>query len=679
MKYLVNIPFPNLAPFLLFTAIMLVAAVSRAEELSNLTDTERAWLAQNYSVRVRVSNFPPHIFLDEDQPKGISVDYVNLIAERTGINFVFAEEKSGFWQAVESMGRGAGPDLIVGMENNPERAGGISFSQTYMLAPHVIFTRQESEFVAGIQDLSGKTLATLQGGSNKQIANEHEDINMVLFPSNRAALEAVSKGRADAYMGDLLVATYVIETFGYSNLKVSAPGPLGDRRLCFGNRTDWPELTSIINKALDSVPRAERSAIQGKYLSVRYEYGLRAADVVKWVMIVAGAGLLMIGLVVNWNRRLQRTVERQTAEVVKAATQLEKSKTQLEEGQRISRTGSWEWKTSTEEINWSKGFYNIVGRDPEKPAPSFAEHPKLFTPESFERLNLAAREAIHNGNSYDLDLELIREDGEIRSISAVGEPIRDSAGTVIGLRGSVQDTTEQKRAEEELFQYRQRLKELASQLTVTEERERQRIATDLHDHVCQTLALMRLQLATLKKRVVDPDVANRLEEFSASLLQANQDTRHLMFDLSSPTLHELGLAAAIAEWLEEELQQRHGLRTEFQNVGLTQPLDSDLRALLFRNVRELLTNVVKHAKAQSVQVTLQQSGTTVKLIVQDDGVGFDPNQVSSGERTPTGFGLFSIQERMADMGGSMEVISARDQGCTVTLTLPEAGQSGGKS
>jgi len=292
--------------------------IQRAERemITDLAPEERAWLAQNHTVRVRVTNFAPHIFLEGDEAKGISVDYLKLITERTGVNFVFVEGKGGFWGAVESMKRAEGPDLIMGMESNPQQAGEISFSQPYMRAPQVIITRKDSDFVGRMQDLSGKTLAALRSGPGERIAEIYGDIEMAWLPSDRAALEAVSKGQANAYMGDLLVATYVIQTFGYSNLKVAAPGPLGDRLLCFANRADWPELTRVINKTLDSISRAERSAIQGKYLSLRYEYGIRPGDVVKRVLIVVGVALAIVLAFLVWNRTLNRRVRERTAEVV---------------------------------------------------------------------------------------------------------------------------------------------------------------------------------------------------------------------------------------------------------------------------------------------------------------------------------------------------------------------------
>jgi len=234
----------------------------------------------------------------------------------------------------------------------------------------------------------------------------------------------------------------------------------------------------------------------------------------------------------------------------------------------------------------------------------------------------------------------------------------------------VRDITERKKAEKELQKYQQRLKALASQLTLAEERERCRVAGDLHDQIGQSLALARIQLATAGKMTADAKLTAVLDDISESLRQSIQETRHLILDLSSPSMNELGLAAALSEWLEEQLQKRYGLKTEFVDECGRVPLSDDVRAILFRSVRELLTNVVKHAHANEVTVSLKCVGACVRIIIQDDGAGFDPAAASEMTDRESGFGLFSIRERMTDLGGSLEIVSEPGKGCKAILTAP---------
>jgi signal transduction histidine kinase len=246
----------------------------------------------------------------------------------------------------------------------------------------------------------------------------------------------------------------------------------------------------------------------------------------------------------------------------------------------------------------------------------------------------------------------------------------DRAGIPTLAIGTTEDITTRKLAEQQVIAYQERLKALAAELTLAEERERRRIAADLHDRVSQTLALLRIQLAAASRASSDARLVARLGEASESVRSAIQDTRELVFDLSPPLLNEIGLEAAVAEWLEAEIGAKHDLRTEYVDDGREKPLDEDVRAILYRNVRELLTNVVRHAHARQVSVRVERTGAQVVIVVQDDGVGCDPNEMSGTTQRSGGFGLFSIQERMADLGGSLEIVSAPGQGCTATLTAP---------
>ena len=180
--------------------------------------------------------------------------------------------------------------------------------------------------------------------------------------------------------------------------------------------------------------------------------------------------------------------------------------------------------------------------------------------------------------------------------------------------------------------------------------------------------MTRLQLArTLKAKPQRDQLAEQLDDVSQTVRQAIQDTRNLIFELSSPTLDELGLGPAITEWMNEQIEGKHGLRVKVVDDAEDAQLGEDLSAILFRSVRELLTNVVKHARATSVCLCLEEDAGQLCATVQDDGVGFDPESLSRSDR---GFGLFSIRERMSDLGGSLEVVSRPGGGCTAIMYVP---------
>jgi signal transduction histidine kinase len=239
--------------------------------------------------------------------------------------------------------------------------------------------------------------------------------------------------------------------------------------------------------------------------------------------------------------------------------------------------------------------------------------------------------------------------------------------------GMLMDISDRKRAEQKILEYQQRLKALASQLTIAEEKERRVIATALHDQVGQSLALARMQLASARKSVAESTLADKLDDISNTLLNTLEDTQLLMLDLSSSSMHETGLSTAISEWLEVQIENRYSLKTEFiDNIpgNRRNALDANVRSILFRNVRELLVNVVKHARANRVSVRLEDRNTSIRIIVEDDGIGFEPRAMIHAGGKFGGFGLFSIEELMSDLGGDLKIVSKPGKGCTAILSAP---------
>ncbi|MFZ5453430.1 MAG: CHASE3 domain-containing protein [Thermodesulfobacteriota bacterium] len=235
-----------------------------------------------------------------------------------------------------------------------------------------------------------------------------------------------------------------------------------------------------------------------------------------------------------------------------------------------------------------------------------------------------------------------------------------------------------KRAESQIASYQENLRSLASSLSLAEERERRRLAVYLHDQIGHTLALANIKLGELQKSLpglCQDFPAGELEKTGALLEQAIRDTHSLTFRISSPILYELGLEAAL-EWLTEQFQKEHGISTRFITDGQAQPLGDDVRVLLFQAVNELLVNVVKHAQAKNLEVSMHWEGGNLKVEVGDDGVGFQAPATEPRRWEQSGFGLFSIRERLRPWGGRLEVQTEPDAGTHVILTVPLVNSSG---
>jgi len=208
---------------------------------------------------------------------------------------------------------------------------------------------------------------------------------------------------------------------------------------------------------------------------------------------------------------------------------------------------------------------------------------------------------------------------------------------------------------------------LATELLLAEERERRAIATELHDSIGQILAFSSIELGTIMKS--SPATAKSLRHIRRQIDQAITSMRTLTFDLSPPVLYTFGLEAAV-EGLAEQYSEEYGFQYNLVCGEDSRPMSSEIEILLYRSVRELLVNIAKHAKANTVKIALNRVDNMIKITVEDDGVGFDQGKAGDVSGELKGFGLFSIRERLSHFGGSFEIQSGLGRGTKIMLTAP---------
>lgn len=259
-----------------------------------------------------------------------------------------------------------------------------------------------------------------------------------------------------------------------------------------------------------------------------------------------------------------------------------------------------------------------------------------------------------------------KSDGTVIFVSENAKAIKGEDGNVIYYEGTVEDITEQKRAEERIHAYQEELRSLASELSLAEERERRRIAQMLHDDIGQLLAVSKMKLGGLLQSSDAPEVKAEAGEVRQHVEQAIKYTRSLTTELSPPILYELGLEAAL-EWLGEQMQEQHGFEVSFESDNQAKSIDEEAGIFLFTSVRELLVNIAKHAAARHVRLSIRKGQEDVVIEVEDDGKGF--SSAVAGERLG-GFGLFSIKERLQHLGGRMDISSSPSHGTLITLSAP---------
>jgi two-component system NarL family sensor kinase len=231
------------------------------------------------------------------------------------------------------------------------------------------------------------------------------------------------------------------------------------------------------------------------------------------------------------------------------------------------------------------------------------------------------------------------------------------------------DVIERKWSEQRLLRYQEELRSLATELALSEERERRRIAQALHDRIGQVLALINIKVGGLLEPPPSKDLAKALSDIRALVSESIAQTRSLTFDLSPPILYELGFEAAL-EWLAERIQQQYGVEVEILCCEKEMRLSTEWRVTLFTAIRELLVNVGKHSKSPTARVSLKKKQGKIMVSVEDAGIGMDPAKRTGVKPGSDGFGLFSIRERLGFMGGHVEISSKRGQGTHVTLLVP---------
>ena len=227
---------------------------------------------------------------------------------------------------------------------------------------------------------------------------------------------------------------------------------------------------------------------------------------------------------------------------------------------------------------------------------------------------------------------------------------------------------ERLRIEKEILEQQQRLQEMAQELALTEDRERDRIAAELHDQVNQRLVLAKMKVEALARKLAAPALEKTAAGICDLLAQTIADTRSLTAQIRPPLLAGVGLEAAL-KWLGDELHEQYGLRIVVSDDHEPKALEYGLRSFVFQAVRELLMNVVKHAGVSQARVEMRREGGYLLIIVADEGSGFDPAEANNRKARDGGFGLFNVRQKIEYLGGVFRIDSRPGAGARATIRM----------
>ena len=222
--------------------------------------------------------------------------------------------------------------------------------------------------------------------------------------------------------------------------------------------------------------------------------------------------------------------------------------------------------------------------------------------------------------------------------------------------------------------YQERLRTLNSEITLVEERERHRIAENLHDSLGQTLSLAFMNLTSVNTEDCSPKVKSTIDFTTKLLDKAIKESRTLTYDLSPPILYELGFLSAV-EWRLEQFKKENKIKTTLRTEKDELKLKKEFQIFLYRIFGELLNNINKHAKASEVSVTIDSKDEIFKMTVEDNGIGIDNNLPKNPTTPAGGFGLFSITERLESINGSFNIGPGKNSGTIAEIILPLVGRN----
>lgn len=337
----------------------------------------------------------------------------------------------------------------------------------------------------------------------------------------------------------------------------------------------------------------------------------------------------------------------------------------LAEAQRVASLGNWRFNLTTNEVRWSEELYRIFDIDKLDFGSNHDSFLSFIHPDDRSLVVEANRKARESGEPFEIEYRIVTRTGAVKHIREAGNATKDQVGKIIGLFGVAQEITERKLAEQRIMRYQERLRALTEEISSVGEEERRRIAGLLHDEIGQVLAMVKINLGLLSATEPLPERKARIEYILDQLQHAITFTRSLTSELVPVILYELGLEAAVESFCED-FRQRHGIEIDYRPAGTKIPFQ-DKQLLLFKCIRELMYNALKHAEATSIKISLSSDTTHIRAVIEDNGIGFQEKQEPE---TNGSFGLFSIKERLRNIGGSMSIASAPNQGTTITLLFP---------
>ena len=292
-------------------------------------------------------------------------------------------------------------------------------------------------------------------------------------------------------------------------------------------------------------------------------------------------------------------------------------------------------------------------------------HPDDISAEEKRYEKLLAKEV----NFLQREKRYLRKDGAYLWARVMSTLLSEGSGEQQYIAVAAQDISSEKKFKQQLVDYQKQLHALAVELSLAEERERKRVAADIHDRITQGLSMAKMELEDLSESYQHSRLSQDIKRILSFMEETLDESRSMIFSLYPPVLSELGFEAAL-EWLAERFNYQYEIEVDFVNDDLPKPLDLDVQGVLFRSIGELVLNVLKHSGSQRATLNLTRKNQNLFVLVEDHGIGFDVNEITKRPTHQGHFGLFSIKERIELLGGQFEIDAIAGKGTKASIIMP---------
>ena len=363
---------------------------------------------------------------------------------------------------------------------------------------------------------------------------------------------------------------------------------------------------------------------------------------------------LILGLVMNLRRRRR------------AEQALSESEARLSLAAASANAGMWSLSVDTGQIWATDKIRELFGFSPHVEL-HFEDVLRMIHPEDRERVHQAAQQAMQSGEDIIIEFRVLRADRSVRWIASRGRLQPTTAGKPGRMMGVAVDVSERKQAEDTLQRHEQDLSKLAGRIIYAQEEELRRLSRELHDDLTQRLAALSLDAALIEKQLspLQPQAVKDLKDLRANLSEVAEEVHDLSRQLHPSILDDLGLVQAVQAECAA-FTKKTGIDLSFMPHDLPDSVPQPLALCLYRVIREGLQNIAKHSQAAAASITLQGLSDGIRLLIQDKGIGFDPQEV----RKKAGIGLSSMRERVRLVNGAISFKSEPGQGTAIEVFIP---------